>query len=174
VNLLALYLQDHLTLSLAGLRIARRCERENRDHALGAYLAVLVRELEEDRRVVREALRALGGTPSVLKELAAVAGELLGRLKLNGRLLTYSPLSRLWEVEALLAGTDSRRGLWKVLARMARREPRLTGFTFELLEERTLAQREALERHRLRAAEEAFGPRPALVPAGEAPAHAPR
>jgi hypothetical protein len=173
VNLLILYLRDHLTLSLAAIRLARRCQRENQDNPVGAYLGRLLPELEEDRQALEDALRALGGAPSPLSAWAATAGELLGRLKLNGRLFGYSALSRVWELEVLVAGSDSRRRLWKSLGALSRREPKLAGRAFEVLEQRALAQGDALERLRARAAEDAFTRHPAAARPLRAPAHAP-
>lgn len=156
MDLLPIYVEDHLALSLAGVRLARRCLGENRGSALGRWLERLVPELEEDRAVLADVAKALGSGRSVVKETAAALGEWLGRLKPNGRLVGYSELSRLWELEALGAGTDSRHGLWKLLARAARRDPRLRAFDFERLEERARHQRAELERHRVRAADAAF------------------
>jgi hypothetical protein len=156
MDLLPIYVEDHLALSLAGIRLARRCRGENGGSAVGRFLERLVPELEEDRRVLVTVARALGSERSLLKETAAVLGEWLGRLKPNGRIVGYSELSRLWELEALAAGTDSRHGLWKLLARVARRDARLRSFDFERLEERAREQRAELERHRVRAADLAF------------------
>jgi hypothetical protein len=160
MDLLAIYVEDHLALSLAGVRLARRCHAANTEGALGAFLERLVPELEEDRAVLREVGRALGRGSSALKEAAAALGELAGRLKPNGRLLGYSDLSRVWELEGLVAGTASRRGLWKILGKEAQRDARLRGFDFERLEERARGHGEELERHRLRAGDVAFGRAP--------------
>jgi hypothetical protein len=160
VDLITRYVEDHLALSLGGVRLARRALASNRGSPYAEPLERLLPELQEDRELVRDVLRALGGSPSGLKEAAVMLGELAGRLKLNGRLLSYSPLSRLWELEALAAGSESRRGLWSALARVQRREPRLQGFDLEALEARARRHRDELERLRLRAAEEAFGTAP--------------
>jgi hypothetical protein len=171
MDLLALYLQDHHALSLGGLRLARRCLSENRSEPeLSAFLARLVPELEEDRRTIGEALRALGAAPSTIKEAAIAVGEVMARLKGNGRLLSYSPLSRVWELEGLVAGTESRRALFRALARQQRHEPRLAGFGFAGLEERAKEQQARLEKLRQRASEEAFA-RGRSAGAGR-PAHA--
>lgn len=170
MELLPIYVEDHLALSLAGIRLARRTLAENRGSDLGRHLERLVPELEDDRAALADVARALGGGRSVAKDAAAAVGEWLGRLKPNGRILGYSRLSRLWEIEALAAGTDARHALWKVLARVARGDARLRGFDLERREERARHQRAELERHRVRAADEAFGgARRARV---GAPAHA--
>jgi hypothetical protein len=171
MDLLPIYLQDHLALSLGGLRLARRCRDENKGTPVGAALRRLVPELEEDRETLRRVARALGAGPSTVKDVAAALGELAGRLKPNGRLLGYSQLSRLWELEALMAGTDARRGLWTVLAKVARKVPALRGFDFGALEERAAGHHAELEKLRVRAAETAFTaaaaarPRRAAAPA---------
>jgi hypothetical protein len=173
MDLLPIYLQDHLALSLGGIRLARRCRDENVGTPLGAALRRLVPELEEDRETLRRVARALGGGPSTVKDVAAALGELAGRLKPNGRLLGYSELSRVWELEALMAGTDARRGLWAVLARLARRVPALRGLDLAALEERAGRHHAELERLRVRAAETAFAavaPRRAGRRAAAAPA----
>jgi hypothetical protein len=173
MDLLPIYLQDHLALSLGGIRLARRCRDENKGTPLGAALRRMVPELEEDRETLRRVASALGGGPSAVKDVAAALGELAGRLKPNGRLLGYSELSRLWELEALMAGSDARRGLWTVLVRLARRVPALREFDLAALEERAAAHHDELERHRVRAAEAAFAGAPRARRArGTAPAPA--
>ncbi len=172
MDLLPIYVEDHLALSLAGIRLARRCRDENRGSPLGRFLERLVPELEEDRLVLVAVARALGSERSLLKDAAAALGEWFGRLKPTGRIVGYSELSRLWELEALGAGTDSRHGLWKLLARTARRDPRLRSFDFERLEERAREQRAELERHRIRAADAAFAARSPRRAGVGAPAHA--
>ena len=157
MDLLAIYVEDHLALSLGGVRLAKRALSENRGTPVGAFLARLVTELEEDRETLKTIAHALGGGRSTVKEAAVVIGEYAGRLKLNGRLFGYSELSRVWELEGLMAGTESRRGLWKVLVKAQRKDPRLTRFDFDRLEERARRHREELERWRVRSAEEAFG-----------------
>jgi hypothetical protein len=45
----------------------------------------------------------------------AAAAERVGRLKLNGRILSPAPLSRVLEIELLMAGIDAKRSLWRSL-----------------------------------------------------------
>jgi hypothetical protein len=60
MHLLPIYLQDHLALSLGGIRLARRCRDENAGTPLGEALRRLVPELEEDRETLRRVARAIG------------------------------------------------------------------------------------------------------------------
>jgi hypothetical protein len=160
VDLIAIYIEDHLALSLAGVRLARRCRRENPANELGRFLDGLIPDLEQDRAMLREVAGALRTGGSAAKQLAAAGGEWLGRFKPNGRLFGYSELSRLWELEALEAGSLSRECLWRALDRAGRKDPRLSTFEFAPLEERARQQREALEGFRLRAVEVALAPAP--------------
>jgi hypothetical protein len=166
--LIGIYLQDHLALSSAGIRLARRCRRENAaEGELARFLDRLIPELEQDRAVLVEVATALGTKRDVLKEAAVAVGDLVGRLKLNGHLLTYSNLSRLWELEALIAGTSSRLSAWRILAKLQPREASLHGFAFEAALDRALMQREELERLHLKAAEVAFKSRMRIVERAE-------
>ena len=58
-----------------------------------------VEEIEEDRDTLQKLMDAFEIKRDRPKLLAAWTGEKLGRLKPNGRLLSYSPLSRLIELE---------------------------------------------------------------------------
>ena len=93
---------------------------------------------------------------SRVKPAAAWVGEKLGRLKLNGQLRGYSPLSRLVELEALCIGITGKMQLWNALEPMV--TPRLEGIEFERLAERASRQRERVrELHLVAAADIASG-----------------
>ena len=57
----------------------------------------------------------LGVRKDPLKPAAAWMAEKLGRLKLNGQLSGYSPLSRVVELEGLHIGITGKLELWKAL-----------------------------------------------------------
>lgn len=61
-------------------------------------------------------MRQLDVAPSALKVGVVRTAELLGRLKLNGRLFTRSPLSRVLELEVLVVGIRGKEALWTALA----------------------------------------------------------
>ena len=58
-----------------------------------------MRQIEEDVDALRDLMARLGVKPDRVKEAMGWTAEKLGRLKLNGQLLGYSPLSRLVELE---------------------------------------------------------------------------
>jgi broad specificity phosphatase PhoE len=113
----------------------------------------------EDRETLGRVMTAVDAPRSPLKPLLSRAAERAGRLKLNGRIRSYSPLSRLLELEALVGGVTVKRALWRALGQSA--DPRLRAFDFGDLERRAEGQLELLERHRLDAAR-------AVVPAAAA------
>ncbi|HEX4670250.1 MAG TPA: hypothetical protein VH275_09805 [Solirubrobacterales bacterium] len=91
-----------------------------------------------------------------VKPAAAWVGEKLGRLKLNGQLRGYSPLSRLLELEALQIGISGKMRLWRALEQTVGKTR--TDFDFAQLAERAGRQRSRVEELHLDAAGRAFGP----------------
>jgi hypothetical protein len=157
-RLLPIYLDDHFAGATFGMELAQRAARYNSDSELGAFLADgLVPEIVEDRRTLRELMERLGLRPSRVKVAAGWLTEKLGRLKLNGELTRYSPLSRLLELEGLATGVEAKRALWLALHEIRGRDPRLADVDFQHLAERAQSQRARLEPFRLAAAAEALG-----------------
>ena len=156
-KLLRIYLQDHLAGATAGLELARRARGANEGTDYGPPLAKIADEIEADRRHLQGILENLGHGGDRLKIIAAWSVEKVGRLKLNGQLTGYSPLSRLVELEGLLTGITGKWGLWVALLQLAPEEPRLDAALLERLRDRAEAQRATVEELRERAAREAFG-----------------
>lgn len=154
--MLSIYLNDHLAGATAGRDLARRAAGSNRGSEYGSFLERLAGEIEQDRDVLLDVMRALDARVDQLKVWAAWSGEKIGRLKLNGRLFGYSPLSRVVELEGLALGVAGKLALWRSLRVLAGHEPRLAAFDFEALIARAERQRDELEEHRLRAAAETF------------------
>jgi hypothetical protein len=146
--LLATYLNDHLAGATAGRELSRRTAASNRGSALGQFLAVLAQEIDEDR----DALLALMGELQVgtdrIKVLGGWAAEKVGRLKPNGRLFSYSPLSRLLELEGLTLGVRGKLALWQALELIEAGEPALAKADLASLAQRAERQMSELEQHR--------------------------
>jgi hypothetical protein len=150
-KLLAIYLNDHLAGATVGVELARRSRGSNQgDSVFGPALAQLCTEIEADRETLEWVMDQLGVGRSKLKPLGAVLGERLGRLKLNGRLRGYSPLSRLDELEVLQLGVSAKRRLWLALERTHADD--LPNFDFSALAERAAGQQTRLEELHLKAA----------------------
>lgn len=154
-RLLAIYLNDHLGGAVLGVELCRRLRSSNRDEpTFGEPLARICAEIEADRATLERLLERLGIRRDRVKLAAAWAGEKLGRLKLNGQLTGYSPLSRVLELEALAIGIGGKQLMWQALGRILGAD--LAGFEFERLAERAVAQRDEAERLRLIAADRAL------------------
>ena len=116
-KLLAIYLMDHHAGSVAGAALARRAARHNSGLAGGAALHDVARQIDEDRHTLEHVMRTLDVRPSPIKVALARAAEAAGRLKLNGRFVSRSPLSAVVELEALSLGILGKRKLWQALER---------------------------------------------------------
>jgi len=149
--LLPIYLNDHLAGSTAGVELARRLRSSNEDdEVFGPALAEICAEIEADRETLKAVMDQLGVGQSRVKPAAAVVGERLGRLKLNGQLRGYSPLSRLDEIELLQLGVAGKRRLWRALEHT--HDEDLSGFDLGALAERATSQLRRLEALHLKAA----------------------
>jgi hypothetical protein len=154
---LHIYLNDHLAAAVGGVQLARRAAKQNRDTDYGESLATLAAEINQDRRTLQSLLKALDVRGDPVKILASVGAEIAGRLKLNGSLISYSPLSRMEELEFLLVGVSAKAVLWRALRDSLADDPRLKDFDFEELGKRANSQRQRLEGLRRRAAAEVLG-----------------
>jgi hypothetical protein len=153
-KLLAIYLNDHLAGSTLGRELAKRTLGANRGTSFEPFLERVTTEIVEDRATLKDVMAAVGAREDPLKPLLALAGERAGRLKLNGSLFGYSPLSRVVEFEGLVAGITGKLALWRALGPLE--DPRLSAFDFEALAERAVGQREGMEAQRVEAARIAF------------------
>jgi hypothetical protein len=146
-ELLPIYLNDHLAAATAGCDLAKRSAGSNEGTELGDFLTWFAAEAEADRAQLEEVMDLLEVRRDPIKMGGAWLGEKLGRLKLNGRLLEYSPLSRVIELEALVAGVTAKLGMWRTLAAAAATEPRLVEVDFVQLTQRAAGQLEGLKDH---------------------------
>lgn len=153
--MLKTYLQDHHAGSTTGVELARRAAGSNEDNPeYGPGLARIAGEIEADRDVLERLMDDLGTGPNRVKDTGAWTVEKLGRLKPNNRLLGYSPLSRVIELEGLLLGVSGKLALWEALRGVL--GERLDEFDFAELAARAVDQRSRLEALRLKAAAEAL------------------
>lgn len=154
MELLATYLNDHLAGATGGLELARRARGSNEGNEYGKLLDELVPELEEERSGLIDLIEELGYRRDHLKVAGGWVGEKFGRLKPNGSLISYSPLSRLIELEGLTMGVAGKRSMW-VNLQAAGLHP--AAVDLAALEGRANSQLERLEALRRQAAAEAFG-----------------
>jgi hypothetical protein len=147
---LGIYLNDHLAGSTGGLELVKRAAGENEGTELGGFLSGLQEEIAADRRELEKIMDELGVGRDQAKVAMGWVTEKAGRLKFNGVLTGYSPLSPLVELEALSLGIEGKRLMWVALSDVA--ADRIGEQRLAELTARAERQREALEPHRLNAA----------------------
>ena len=146
-ELLPIYLNDHLAAAPAGVDLAKRAAAQNAGSEFGEFLGELAPQVAEDRAQLEDVMARLGVSRDQLKVGAGWLAEKLGRMKLNGRLLEYSPLSRVIEFEGLTAGVNAKLMLWRTLAELVPDEPRIADIDFGALAERAGRQLAGLRDH---------------------------
>jgi quercetin dioxygenase-like cupin family protein len=170
---LAVYMNDQLAAGVLWREVARRAARENRGTEAEPMLSRLAGEIAQDVERFRDIMRRLKIPERRGKTAAAVVAERLGRLKLNGRLLGYSPLSRFVELDFLAMGIEGKKILWANLRDLAHLHRALADVSFDELINRAEEQRRLIEPLRQRAGEDALelaGPVPDPGSPGEPPA----
>ncbi|HEX5593457.1 MAG TPA: hypothetical protein VFX35_08925 [Solirubrobacterales bacterium] len=141
---LAIYLNDHLAGATLSVELARRLRSSNEgDAEFGQPLARLCAEIEADRETLTSLMEQLDVSRDPVKPLLAKAAEKLGRLKPNGRLRSYSPLSRVLELEFLSGLVGGKLQLWNALEQSYGES--LNGFDFHDLAARADNQGQRLE-----------------------------
>jgi hypothetical protein len=151
-GLLGVYLNDHLAGATAGMGLARRMAK-SAEPGSAAPLRALAGEIAEDRSALVTIMTALGIRIRGYKVFGAWAGEKAGVLKLNGHLLTRSPLSGLEEAEVLRLGVEGKAAGWRTLRVLADRERRLDAARLDELLARADRQSATLETLRISAAD---------------------
>jgi hypothetical protein len=152
---LAIYLNDHLAGATLGVELARRLRSSNEsDPEMGQPLARICKEIEADRDVLAQLMEHLEIGRDQVKPVLATVAERLGRLKLNGRIRGYSPLSRVLELEFLSGLVGGKMQLWNALEQSFGES--LDGFDFHDLAARADSQGQRLEDLHLAAAQRAL------------------
>jgi hypothetical protein len=155
-KLLAIYLNDQLALGVGFRELARRAAKENAGTELGDALGRVATGIAEDIATFERIMNRLGVARSRVKPVAAIAGERVGRLKPNGSIRSYSPLSRFTELDFLTMAIANTKQLWATLRDLAGLGTRLQDVDFEELIARAQRQFEELEPFRLQAGAEAL------------------
>jgi hypothetical protein len=156
---LGIYLNDHLSGATLAVELARRAQRSNEGTSYGDFLERLSAEIEEDRAELEALMSRLGVGKDRLKLGAAWAAEKVGRLKLNGQLRGYAPLSRVVELEGLMAGVEGKLALWRGLRELAEGKRGVDQDSLARLIERAQRQLRGLRRQHQRAVAEALAER---------------
>lgn len=155
-RLLQTYLNDHLAGARLGIELMRRIRDENEGTRLAELMDELLPELEEDRDVLAAVVDELDLRQNPLKQAVAMVAERVARMKLNRRLISYSPLSRFEELEMMSLGILGKQKLWRALASVASERGELSGYDFEALAHKAQRQHDLVEDQRVAAGESAL------------------
>lgn len=155
-KLFALYLKDHFAGSTGGIELAKRTAKANLGTEFAGPLERIATDIDEDREELKRIMGRLGVNEDPLKSGLAWGVEKAGRLKPNGQLRGYSPLSRMVELEGLIGGVSGKLSLWRMLRDLVSSEPWLDAENLSRLEQRAEDQLERLHELRGQAGLEAF------------------
>lgn len=120
-DLLRIYLRDHHAAAIAGNELAKRSAQSNRGTPFEVLCEQIRTEVAEDLSTLEDVMRRLDISPAKGKDGALWMAEKLGRLKLNGSLRAYSPLSRVIEFEGLSLNAHATRRVWSALKQISHR-----------------------------------------------------
>ncbi len=155
-RLLHIYMTDHWAGSGGGVSLAKRIAKENSSNELGHEVSKIAREIEDDQAELERIMGHLGARKRRWRMAGALLGERLARLKPNGKVFRYSPLSRVLELEGLIMGVTGKLQLWRSLLD-DEDNVGLDPVEIESLRRRAENQRQRLEQLHARAARQAFG-----------------
>ena len=124
-DLLGIYCNDHLAAATGGIELVSRMLGQHRGTPLEPRLEELLDELREERGILAASMAALGLPIRQYKQVASWIGEKLSRAKLNGHLLSRSPLSDLVEFEFIATAVLAKRAGFESLRALADVDSRL-------------------------------------------------
>ena len=113
-DLLRIYLADHQAGARGVLNRLGQMKGYT-DLSIAPLIEELHSEVGQEFAWVASLVTRLGLSPGFAKQAGARVGELVGRLKLNGRVGTRSPLTPVVELEVLSAGVIGKLRLWQTL-----------------------------------------------------------
>ena len=162
-ELLAVYCNDHLAAATGGIELVSRMIGAHRGSRHEEPLRQLLGELREEKTGLARTMAALGFPVRQYKQLAVWVAEKASRAKLNGSLLSRSPMSSLIEFEFLASAVRGKRSGFETLRIAADVEPRIDAALFDRLIEQANRQYEWATDVRREIAAELFGGDPASV-----------
>ena len=157
VDLLGIYLNDHLAAATGGVELVSRMLSHHRGTPFESRLEQLLDELREERAAHVAMAGALGVPVRSYKQLGTWVAEKVSRAKLNGRLFSRSPLSDLVEFEFIATAVLAKRAGFETLLELAAVDPRLDRALLERLVAQADAQHQWLADARREVASQVFG-----------------
>lgn len=158
-ELLGIYCNDHLAASAGGIELVKRMLGHHSGTPYEEHLQKLLNELRGEQDALFGAMAALGLAVRQYKLVASWIGEKLARGKLNGRLLSRSPLSDLVEFEFIATAVLGKRAGFETLRVIAEVDSRLDKALLDRLIDQADQQHQWLSEARREVAERVFGGR---------------
>jgi hypothetical protein len=162
-DLLAVYCNDHLAAATGGIELVSRMIGAHRGTEREAPLRQLLGELREEKTALTATMKSLGFPVRQYKQLAVWVAEKASRGKLNGHLLSRSPLSSLVEFEFLASAVRAKRSGFETLRIAAEVDSRIDAALLDRLIDQANRQFEWATDVRREVAAEVFGGDPAAV-----------
>ena len=138
------------------MSLAKRIAKQNPGNEFGREMNQIAEAIEEDQAALEQIMERVGARMRRWRQAGAALGELVSRVKPNGKLFSYSPLSRVLELEGMIIGVSGKLQLWRSLLETRSDDSRLDVTALERLRGRAEEQRRELEQLHARAAEQAF------------------
>ena len=162
-ELLAVYCNDHIASAAGGIELVSRMIGVHRGSRYEEGLRQLLDELRQEKSDLTAQTRALGLPVRQYKQVAVWVAEKASRLKLNGRLLSRSPLSDLVEFEFLASAVRGKRSGFETLRIIAEVDHRVDKVLLDALIAQANRQFEWATDVRREIAAQVFGGDPAAV-----------
>jgi hypothetical protein len=154
---LAVYVNDHLAGSTAGLTLMDDLASRAEGTALAPKLRTLAAEVREDQQLLRETLDRLAAGERRVVQAAAWLGEKVHEKRLALAARNHPALGLLEGLESIALGLQGKLAIFRVLAELGPLDPRLAGLPYGARADRTVAHHGMIEAERRAAAREAFG-----------------
>lgn len=154
---LAVYVNDHLAGSAAGLTLMDDLASRADGTALAPKLRTLAAEVREDQQLLRDTLERLAAGERRVAQAAAWLGEKVSERRLALVAHNHPALGLLEGLESIALGLQGKLAIFRVLAELGPLDPRLAGLPYGARADRTAVQHGMIEAERRAAAREAFG-----------------
>jgi hypothetical protein len=158
-GLLGIYCNDHLASATGGVELVNRMIGSHRGTRFEAPLRGLLDQLKEERSTLQSMMAALDIPVRQYKQLATWVGEKVARIKLNGHLLSRSPMSSVVEFEFISTAVLAKRAGFETLRELADVDTRLDAAQLDRIIQRADQQHEWLTEARRELAAEVWGGR---------------
>jgi hypothetical protein len=162
-ELLAIYCNDHIASAAGGIELVSRMIGAHKGGSYEDGLRQLLDELRQEKSDLTATTKALGLPVRQYKQVAVWFAEKASRLKLNGHLVSRSPLSSLVEFEFLASAVRGKRSGFETLRIAAEVDDRIDKVLLDSLIEQANRQYRWLTDVRREVAAAVFGGDPGVL-----------